>query len=137
MLKWRTPMLTNTLPMTFRETSVPSPIAATHCPAPVGTQIHNSPEMLLYLLKNATRSTQFQRSSKDLPLSAFQVRYRIDKGMPKHRSRCVACGCSRICCVENFVFLWLVLFILIQAGPIAVLVLDFLNINSHGVTISR
>ena len=57
--------------------------------------------------------------------------------MPKHRSRCVACGCARICCVENFVFLWVVLFILIQAGPLSVLVWDFLNVNSHGIAISR
>ena len=70
----------------------------------------------------------------------FQAELRIPPPvapMPKHRSRCVACGCPKVCCVRNFVFLWIVIFILIQAGPLAVLVLDLLSMNVEGTTISR
>ena len=70
----------------------------------------------------------------------FQAEVRIPPPvapMPKHRSRCVACGCPKVCCVRNFVFLWIVIFILIQAGPLAVLVLDLLSMNVEGTTISR
>ena len=67
----------------------------------------------------------------------FQVATKNFNTIPKHRSRCVACGCPRVCCVRNFIFLWIALFVLLQGGPLAVLIIDLMCIKSEGATIHK
>lgn len=57
--------------------------------------------------------------------------------LPQHRHKCIRCGCPRFCCTQAGFLLWVLILILIQGGPIAVLYMDHHYSNKYGTTLSR
>ena len=57
--------------------------------------------------------------------------------LPPHRPKCIKCGCPSLCCTQAGFLLWVLLLILIQGGPIAVLYMDHHSSHKYGSTLSR